>query len=186
MGAPASCWQYKSASKMLAHHNSMDPILALGFKEIFLRIGAAVLVGGVVGWNRKLNDKPAGLRTHALVTLGAAIITISSLTLSNGSVIAPADALSRVIQGIITGIGFLGGGLIIRDAARVKVYGLTTAATVWCAASLGVICGLGHWRFVLLAAGMVLLILIIGGPLEKQSLRLWRKWNHDGNQKDES
>ena len=85
----------------------MDPILALGFKEIFLRVITAVFIGGLVGWNRKLNEKPAGLRTHALVTLGAAIITISSLTLSNGSVIAPADALSRVIQGIITGIGFL-------------------------------------------------------------------------------
>jgi putative Mg2+ transporter-C (MgtC) family protein len=163
----------------------MDPILALGFKEIFLRIGAAVLVGSVVGWNRKLNDKPAGLRTHALVTLGAAIITISSLTLNTSGVVAAApDALSRVIQGIITGIGFLGGGLIIRDAARVKVYGLTTAATVWCAASLGVICGLGHWRFILLAVGMVLIILIIGGPLEKHSLRLWRKWNSNGDQKE--
>jgi putative Mg2+ transporter-C (MgtC) family protein len=160
----------------------MDPILALGFKEIFLRIGVAVLVGSVVGWNRKLNDKPAGLRTHALVTLGAAIITISSLTLNTSGVVAAApDALSRVIQGIITGIGFLGGGLIIRDAARVKVYGLTTAATVWCAASLGVICGLGHWRFILLAVGMVLIILIIGGPLEKHSLRLWRKWNSNGD-----
>ena len=154
----------------------MDPILALGFKEIFLRVITAVFIGGLVGWNRKLNEKPAGLRTHALVTLGAAIITISSLTLSNGSVIAPADALSRVIQGIITGIGFLGGGLIIRDAVSIKVYGLTTAATIWCAAGLGIICGLGYWRLILLSAGMVLLILIGGGPLEKHSVRLWRKW----------
>ena len=154
----------------------MDPIQALGFTEIALRLSIAVFIGGVVGWNRKLNEKPAGLRTHALVTLGAAIITISSLTLSNGSVVAPADALSRVIQGIITGIGFLGGGLIIRDAVSIKVYDLTTAATVWCAASLGVICGLGYWRFVLLSSGMLLLILIIGGPLEKHSVRWWRKW----------
>ena len=154
----------------------MDPILALGFKEIFLRVITAVFIGGLVGWNRKLNEKPAGLRTHALVTLGAAIITISSLTLSNGSVIAPADALSRVIQGIITGIGFLGGGLIIRDAVSIKVYGLTTAATIWCAAGLGIICGLGYWRLILLSAGMVLMILIVGGPLEKHSVRWWRKW----------
>ncbi len=170
---------------MLAHHNPMDPILALGFKEIFLRVGTAVFIGGLVGWNRKLNDKPAGLRTHALVTLGAAIITISSLTLNNGSVIAPADALSRVIQGIITGIGFLGGGLIIRDAVSIKVYGLTTAATIWCAAGLGIICGLGHWRFVALSAGMVLLILIVGGPLEKHSVRWWRKWITGENHKSD-
>ncbi len=163
----------------------MDPILVLGFKEIFLRVGTAVFIGGLVGWNRKLNDKPAGLRTHALVTLGAALITIASLTLSPGGVVAAPDALSRVIQGIITGIGFLGGGLIIRDAVSIKVYGLTTAATIWCAASLGIICGLGHWRFVWLSAGMVLLILIGGGPLEKHSVRLWRKWFSDGNNKGE-
>lgn len=153
----------------------MDPIYVLGFKEVTLRLLIAVAIGSVVGWNRKLNDKPAGLRTHALVTLGAAIITISSLTLDNGKAIADADALSRVIQGIITGIGFLGAGLIIRDASDIKVYGLTTAATIWCAASLGVICGLGHWRFVLLTTGIMLLILIIGGPLEKFSLQVWRK-----------
>lgn len=164
----------------------MDPILALGFKEIFLRVTTAVLIGGVVGWNRKLNEKPAGLRTHALVTLGAALITIASLTLSsNGVVVAAPDALSRVIQGIITGIGFLGGGLIIRDTVSIKVYGLTTAATVWCAASLGIICGLGYWRFVLLSGGMVLLILIGGGPLEKYSVRWWRKWVGGGNSKGE-
>ena len=163
----------------------MDPILALGFKEIFLRVTIAVLIGGVVGWNRKLNEKPAGLRTHALVTLGATLITIASLTLSPGGVVAAPDALSRVIQGIITGIGFLGGGLIIRDAVSIKVYGLTTAATIWCAAGLGIICGLGYWRFMLLSAGMVLLILIVGGPLEKHSVRLWRKWFKGGTNKGE-
>ena len=163
----------------------MDPILALGFKEIFLRVTIAVLIGGVVGWNRKLNEKPAGLRTHALVTLGATLITIASLTLSPGGVVAAPDALSRVIQGIITGIGFLGGGLIIRDAVSIKVYGLTTAATIWCAAGLGIICGLGYWRFMLLSAGMVLLILIVGGPLEKHSVRLWRKWFNGGTKKGE-
>lgn len=161
----------------------MDPIHALGFKEVALRLSIAVMIGGLVGWNRKLNDKPAGLRTHALVTLGAAIITISSLTLDNGTAIADADAMSRVIQGIITGIGFLGAGLIIRDTTGIKVYGLTTAATIWGAASLGVICGLGHWRFVLLSTGIILVILIIGGPLEQGSLRWWRKWISRKNQK---
>ncbi len=163
----------------------MDPILALGFKEIALRLSIAVFIGGLMGWNRKLNEKPAGLRTHALVTLGAAIITISSLTLSPSGIVPAPDALSRVIQGIITGIGFLGGGLIIRDTISIKVYGLTTAATIWCAAGLGIICGLGYWRFMLLSAGMVLLILIVGGTLEKQSVRLWRKWITARNNKSE-
>jgi putative Mg2+ transporter-C (MgtC) family protein len=172
-------------SSLIIHPPPMDPIQALGFKEITLRLSIAVFIGGLVGWNRKLNDKPAGLRTHALVTLGAAVITIASLTLDNGTAVADADALSRVIQGIITGIGFLGAGLIIRDATGIKVYGLTTAATIWCAASLGVICGLGHWRFVLLATGLMLVVLIVGGPLEKHSVRWWRKWINDGNQKGE-
>jgi putative Mg2+ transporter-C (MgtC) family protein len=170
---------------MLAHHNLMDPIHVLGFKEVALRLSIAVAIGGLVGWNRKLNDKPAGLRTHALVTLGAAVITISSLSLNNGEASADADAMSRVIQGIITGIGFLGAGLIVRDAVGIKVYGLTTAASIWCAASLGVICGLGHWRFVLLATALMLVILIVGGPLEKHSVRWWRKWINDENQKGE-
>ncbi|HEX4950861.1 MAG TPA: MgtC/SapB family protein [Blastocatellia bacterium] len=78
--------------------------------------------------------------------------------------------MSRVIQGIITGIGFLGAGLIIWDATGIKVYGLTSAATIWCAASLGVICGLGHWRFVLLARMLILFVLIVGVPLEKNSV----------------
>lgn len=152
----------------------MDPIQILGFKEILLRLALAVSLGSVLGWNRRLNDKPAGMRTHALVTLGAAVITLATLSLSPHGLATP-DAMSRVIQGIITGIGFLGAGLILRDTTRLKVHGLTTAASIWCATSLGVICGLGYWRFVLLAGLLVMLILVLGGPMEKHTVSWWRK-----------
>jgi putative Mg2+ transporter-C (MgtC) family protein len=144
-------------------------------QEVFLRLAAAVLIGVVIGMNRELRGKPAGVRTHALVTLGAAVATLTlySNTPPNQ------DALSRVIQGIITGIGFLGAGVIIRDQIGNRVHGLTTAATIWVAASLGIVCGVGHWRLVLMATGWVLLILILGGPLEKLISKLWK-----GNQDD--
>jgi len=154
----------------------MDPIQALGIKEVLLRLGTAVLVGSVLGFNRRINNKPAGLRTHALVTLGAAVITLSSLHFTEDGHLTDPDALSRVIQGIITGIGFLGAGVIIRDATGIQVYGLTTAATVWGAASLGIACGLGYWRFVLLSAGVMLVVLVLGGSFERMIERFWRKW----------
>ena len=154
----------------------MDPIQAIGIQEIGLRLGMAVFVGGILGLNRELHQKPAGLRTHALVTLGAAIITISSLNFTDDGHITHPDALSRVIQGIITGVGFLGAGVIIRDATGIQVHGLTTAATVWCAASLGVVCGLGYWRFLGLSAAALMLVLIVGGPIERISIKYLRKW----------
>lgn len=158
----------------------MDPIQILGFKEILFRLLLALFLGSVLGWNRRLNDKPAGMRTHALVTLGAAVITICSLSLSPNGPVATPDAMSRVIQGIITGIGFLGAGLILRDTTGIKVHGLTTAASIWCATSLGIICGLGYWRFVLLSGLLVLLVLVLGGPFEKYTVTWWRNRSTPG------
>lgn len=155
---------------------SMDPIQALGSKEVIIRLLTAMSIGGVIGFNRRINNKPAGLRTHALVTMGAAVITISSLHFTDDGHVTNPDALSRVIQGIITGIGFLGAGVIIRDATGIQVYGLTTAATIWGAASLGIACGLGYWRFVLMAASLMLVVLIAGGPFERFIEHFWRKW----------
>ncbi len=154
----------------------MDPIQALGYLEVILRILAATLIGAILGLNREMHGKPAGLRTHALVTLGSAIITLTSLNIANGAVIADPNAQSRVIQGIITGVGFLGAGVIMRDASGTHVYGLTTAATIWVAASLGIVCGLGHWRFVFLSSTAMMLVLVIGGPLEKYLLLKLKKW----------
>jgi putative Mg2+ transporter-C (MgtC) family protein len=128
-----------------------------------LRLGSAVAIGGLVGFDRGLRQKPAGLRTHALVSLGAALMTIT------GMEIAPEDpgAITRVLQGVIAGVGFLGGGVILRDNHDQRVRGLTTAASIWIVAGLGMACGAGHWRTGLLASGFTLVVLMAGRRIEQ-------------------
>lgn len=134
-------------------------------QEAAIRLGAALLLGALFGLNRDLRGKPAGLRTHALVSLGSALATIMVLNAPGGVMSAEPNAIGRVVQGILTGIGFLGAGVIMRDPAG-HVTGLTTAATIWLCAVLGIVCGLGYW--VLLGMGFVftLLILLFGRPIE--------------------
>jgi putative Mg2+ transporter-C (MgtC) family protein len=130
--------------------------------DLTLRLAAAALAGAVLGVNRKLRGKAAGLRTHSLVALGSALAVIA------GELVAGADrgAVTRVIQGTIAGIGFLGAGAILKQGT-VGVRGLTTAATIWLAASVGVACGAGLYGPALVAIGLALLVLIIGGPIER-------------------
>ncbi len=146
----------------------MQLVNLFGWGEIAVRLCCAVLIGSLVGLNRELGGKPAGLRTNALVCLGAALLVLAGLAVGIDSTgrVDPASG-SRAIQGIITGIGFLGAGVIIREAAEVKVHGLTTAATIWISAALGILCGAGVW--VVAAAGLVLtlLVLVIGRPFER-------------------
>src|SRR5690349_17079767 len=103
---------------------------------IALRLGLAVVVGGLIGLNRDLHRKPAGVRTHALVSLGTALMVIAILP-PGSTLDQRVDALSRVIQGVLTGIGFLGAGVILHDAGNGRVRGLTTAATIWVTALIG-------------------------------------------------
>jgi putative Mg2+ transporter-C (MgtC) family protein len=124
--------------------------------EAVLRLGAATAAGMAIGLNRDLADKPMGMRTLALVSLGSALATLA--TTNFGALGFPADAISRTIQGILTGVGFIG---------RRTVYGLTTAATVWIAAVLGVTCGLGAWRIAMAASAITLVLLVLGGPVER-------------------
>ena len=131
----------------------------IGWLDIFFRLGAAVVVGCLIGLNRELHNKPTGMRTLGLVALGSALAV---LAVAQGST---ADA-SRVIQGVITGIGFLGAGVILHRPTGGKVHGLTTAASIWVTASLGILCGLAAWKTVVLATILIVLLLISGGPLE--------------------
>jgi putative Mg2+ transporter-C (MgtC) family protein len=134
--------------------------------DVAFRLTAAVLVGTAIGLNRDLRGKPAGVRTHALVSLGAAVVTVIAAT-ANSDV----AAVSRVMQGIITGIGFLGAGVILHpDQGRVR--GLTTAASIWIVAALGIACGVADWWPVGLGTGLTLLVLMAGGPLERAVHRL--------------
>ena len=98
--------------------------------EIVIRLTAATLLGGVLGLDRELKSKPAGLRTHALVALGAALATLVTIEFLGD---VDRGAITRTIQGIIAGVGFLGGGAILRAKDRDEVTGLTTAASIWLA-----------------------------------------------------
>jgi putative Mg2+ transporter-C (MgtC) family protein len=139
-----------------------------------VRLGVALLTGGILGLNRELHGKPAGFRTHALVSLGAAVATIAVLRSADGSLAMDANAIGRVAQGILTGVGFLGAGVILRDPAG-HVTGLTTAATIWLCAVLGMVVGLGHWVLLALTLGLTVLALILGRPLERLTDRVFRR-----------
>src|SRR5215510_14608779 len=121
--------------------------MTIDWTDIVLRLGAATLSGVAIGLNRDLQNKPIGMRTLALVALGAATVTVASVQYS---VMAEhPDALSRVVQGVIqgvmAGISFIGAGVILRHRDKRTAEGLTTAATVWMSAALGIACGLGAW-----------------------------------------
>jgi len=142
--------------------------LLIGPGQIFLRLLVATLIGTGLGLNREIHGKPAGMRTHALVALGSALITIISLELTTRGDLPDGSAVLRTIQGLMAGIGFLGGGVILRDDSHQSVHGLTTAASVWVVASLGIGCGAGQWLTALMALGLALVVLIFLGRIEKR------------------
>jgi putative Mg2+ transporter-C (MgtC) family protein len=135
----------------------------LDWSDILLRLGAATLAGGAIGLNRDLHGKPIGLRTLGLVGLATATVVILAATFDNKF----PDATSRIIQGILTGIGFLGAGVIIHRENRSRVQGLTSAACTWLTACVGIVCGAGQWRIVAVALGITFTVLIIGGRTER-------------------
>lgn len=141
--------------------------------EVALRLLTAVLAAGAIGFNREMRRKPAGLRTHALVGLGSALAVLVVAPLAPN--IPPTDAMSRVIQGVLAGVGFLGGGAILKSTSSPleSVSGLTTAASIWLVAALGIACGAGQWVAALIAVVIALTVLIIGGPFERLLHRLF-------------
>ena len=134
--------------------------------EIGARLSLSVVAGAVIGLNRDLHNKPAGVRTHGLVSLGTALAVI--VVLPPGEDLSQHhDALSRVVQGVVTGIGFLGAGVILRNPAGKRVHGLTTAAAIWFAAILGLACGAGRYGAVLTGLALGLVVVLLGGPFEQ-------------------
>jgi putative Mg2+ transporter-C (MgtC) family protein len=134
--------------------------------EIFLRLAVATLAGAALGLNRDLHGKPTGVRTLGLVGLASAMVV---LAVSHGD---PGN-VGRVIQGIVTGIGFLGAGVIVRNAMGKQVLGLTTAACVWLTACVGAACAVGDWKVIVLGAPLIAAVLLLGGPFEKWVHRNW-------------
>ena len=125
--------------------------------ELLLRVFVAALLGGLVGWDREASNKPAGIRTHMLVALGAALFAGSSILILGDAWQADGrgDAV-RIPAAIVTGVGFLGAGAIMRSDGR--VLGMTTAAGIWVVAAIGLLVGSGFW---ILGVGATVLVLLI-------------------------
>jgi len=138
------------------------------YATIALRLGLALLAGSVLGLNRWLHHKSAGIRTHSLVSIGAAMAVLLIGDFVNND----AQSMSRVLQGLITGLGFLGAGVIIHEQQSSKIHGLTTAASLWTCALVGAAFGGGQFMLGLLSMGAIFLALALGGPLEKLVARL--------------
>jgi putative Mg2+ transporter-C (MgtC) family protein len=135
--------------------------------DLAARLTLSAILGGVIGFNRELHNKPAGLRTHALVAVGGCLLTLMGLALAAQPPLGDGGSVSRIIQGVVAGIGFVGGGVILRDPSSKDVYGLTTAASILVVATLGCATGLGLWRAAIASAVLALLILIIGGLMDR-------------------
>jgi len=145
----------------------------IDYLELLARLLTATLVGCAVGLDRNLHGKPTGMKTLGLVALGASLATMASLNFNFLPQAYDSAAVSRTIQGIITGIGFLGAGVIVHSRDSEHVHGLTTAASIWVTAAIGIVCGMGWWK----VAGVVLLVILalflIGRPLERTLHRRW-------------
>jgi putative Mg2+ transporter-C (MgtC) family protein len=124
--------------------------------RITVRLVLAALLGGMIGYEREQKGKAAGLRTHMLVALGSALFVLVVQQSGGG-----ADSVSRVIQGLVAGIGFLGAGAILNNRSDPHIRGLTTAAGVWMTAAIGVATGLGRELTAILATVLALVILAV-------------------------
>src|SRR5678816_4113674 len=123
---------------------------------VLIRVIAATLLGAIVGLQRERAGKPAGLRTHMLVSLGTAVVVLAGSGAGMNT-----DGLSRVIQGIVTGIGFIGAGTILKLNEQREIQGLTTAAGLWMTAAIGVAAGLGILGVALIGTLVTVLVLVL-------------------------
>jgi putative Mg2+ transporter-C (MgtC) family protein len=122
--------------------------------DTIARLASAVLCGGAVGLERDLRQMPTGIRTLALVSLGSAVAVLAAIKA------ADSDGFSRVAQGVVTGIGFLGGGVILQKGDLRNVKGLTTATAIWFTAAVGLLCGLGELKIAFIATAFALAVLV--------------------------
>jgi putative Mg2+ transporter-C (MgtC) family protein len=132
------------------------PVLDPSFQPAALNLLAALLLGGLIGFERQWRQRLAGLRTNTLVALGAAIFVVFESQFDSTSP-------TRVAAQVVTGIGFLGAGVIWKDG--VNVGGLNTAATLWCSGAVGLLAGSGHWRLGLVAVALVIMVNLVLRPL---------------------
>lgn len=134
----------------------------LTFWELAGRLLLAMLLGAMIGWERESASKPAGLRTNILVSLGSATFALSLLQSQSGP--ESVDSLSRVVQGISTGVGFVGAGSILKGD---RTHGLTSAATVWISAAIGLGVSVGQWQMGILVTLLTLFTLRVLKHVER-------------------
>jgi putative Mg2+ transporter-C (MgtC) family protein len=130
--------------------------------QLVLRLALAAFLGGLLGLQRERQGKPAGIRTHMLVAASSALIVVVPLQSGMGD-----DALARVIQGLLAGVGFVCAGAILKLEGKEQVHGLTTAAGVWMTSAIGVAAGLGREMTAVISALLVLGILALEGPIRR-------------------
>jgi putative Mg2+ transporter-C (MgtC) family protein len=129
-----------------------------GVARVAVKLVLAALLGGVLGWERERSGKAAGIRTHMLVCMGSALFVIGSLEAG-----APTGDLTRVVQGVATGIGFVGAGAILKLTDQGHIVGLTTAAGIWMTAATGMAVGFGRLWLALISVVLAVLILALLG-----------------------
>src|SRR6266568_4087774 len=133
------------------------------YLTIIVRIAGALLIGALIGFERTFHGRPAGFRTHALVSLASAILMLATVYQSEWMTAVSVDTIrtdpTRMAQGIMTGIGFLGAGVIFKEGLTVR--GLTTAASIWVTAAIGILVGIGFWFAAIVGAVAVLVVLAL-------------------------
>lgn len=134
------------------------------FLDDLTRLGIALLLGAMIGVERQLAGQAAGLRTHVLVSMGAAVFTLAGLAATGAE--NPTD-VSRVVQGVAAGVGFIGAGAIMRSDHDSNVRGLTTAGSIWVAAAMGTTAGLGEWALAAAAGCATLVVLVVLKPVSR-------------------
>lgn len=137
--------------------------------EALIRLVVAALLGAIIGFERELSDKPAGLRTHMLVAEGAALFMAASILITQDFNVAGATGRvidpTRIGSTIVTGVGFLGGGMILRSEDR--IYGLTTAAGIWVAAAIGMMVGAGYYMISIFGTGIAVFTIVVVPRIER-------------------
>lgn len=145
--------------------------LLVSSREVVTRLALALLYGGLIGWEREVARKPAGLRTHMMVSLGSAAFTLVSFELAAAA--HERDGMAsdpiRIVEGVTAGVGFLGAGSIIQSRGAVE--GITTAAGLWVVGAIGIACGGGHYVLATTTAGLAFTILAGLGFVERRSGR---------------
>ncbi|WP_442511598.1 MgtC/SapB family protein [Novipirellula sp. SH528] len=138
----------------------------MSYSSVWLPTVAAVFLGGLIGIERQMSGHSAGLRTHMLVSLASAMFVLACSELTSQ---LPVD-LTRVVQGIAAGVGFIGAGTILKADRKHEVFGLTTASTIWLSAAIGTACGLGEYPLAVTSVLLTIVVLVGLRPIEERLL----------------